>query len=121
MGILIDTHIVIWWATASPRLDSDRLSLLGQEHVIISAASIWEIAIKQASGKLDVPQAFLDDVELLDAELLSISPGHARAAGALPHHHGDPFDRMLIAQAMAERLPLMSGDRRIALYDVEVV
>lgn len=121
MAFLIDTHIVIWLATGNPRLGADRILTLESEEILISAASIWEISIKQAIGKLDVPSAFLDDVEDLDAEVLPISAIHARAAGQLPLHHADPFDRMLIAQARAERLKLMTDDRRIAKYDVEVV
>ena len=121
MAILIDTHIVIWLATGDARLAADRISLLEADDVLISAASVWEISIKQAIGKLDVPEAFLDDVENLEATMLPITASHARAAGQLPLHHADPFDRMLVAQARTERLRLMTNDRRIARYDVEVV
>ncbi len=87
----------------------------------VSAASIWEIAIKRASGKLDAPENLLDKVAEARFIELGISFEHAIRAGALPPHHGDPFDRMLVAQAQSEGLTIVTGDERVAAYDVPVL
>ena len=79
---------------------------------------MWEISIKQSTGRLRVPENFVEDVAASRLELLAITAAHAWAAGALPPHHSDPFDRMLIAQAQAEGLTVVTRDRRIALYGV---
>ncbi len=94
------------------------------QHVVpayVSAASVWEIAIKRASGKLKAPDDLLEQVALARFGELAITFGHAKLAGALPAHHSDPFDRMLIAQAQSENLMLVSNDARIAAYDVPVL
>ena len=87
----------------------------------MSAASIWEIAIKRASGKLKAPDDLLEQVALARFAELGITFEHAAHAGALPPHHADPFDRMLIAQAQSENLTLVTSDARIAAYDVPVL
>ncbi len=89
--------------------------------LFFSAASIWEIAIKRASGKLDVPNDLLDTMEERGFIELPVRSSHALIAGALPPHHRDPFDRMLVAQAQSEGFTLISGDERIAAYDVPVL
>ena len=87
----------------------------------MSAASIWEIATKRAAGKLKVPDDLLEQVAAARFGELGIAFEHAILAGALPPHHSDPFDRMLVAQAMSENLTLVTNDARIAAYDVPVL
>lgn len=87
--------------------------------VLISAATAWEISIKHALGRLRFPlDRFEEVLQQLNFDVLAIQPGHAIAAGSLPRHHDDPFDRMLIAQALTENLTLMSVDPTVARYDV---
>lgn len=88
---------------------------------MVSAVSVWEVAIKRPLGKLDAPPAFRQTLEDYGAELLSISPRHAERVADLPLHHGDPFDRLLVAQALEERLILVSGDRMLTAYGVPMV
>jgi len=89
--------------------------------VFVSTASIWEIAIKRASGRLTFPvDEFADLMRRMGFDILPILPAHAIAAAALPRHHGDPFDRMLIAQAIVETLELVSEDALIARYEVRL-
>jgi PIN domain nuclease of toxin-antitoxin system len=121
--LLVDSHALLWW-----RGDHRRLSVRAHQAIedpdvplFFSAASIWEIAIKRASGKLDVPEDLLDTMEQRGFVELPVLSRHAIIAGALPPHHGDPFDRMLVAQAQSEGLTLISGDERIAAYDVPVL
>lgn len=89
--------------------------------LFFSAASIWELAIKQAQKKLILPETLLSVLAEEDFAELSISSVHALRASALPLHHRDPFDRMLVAQAQSERLTLVTNDARIAAYDVPVL
>lgn len=86
-----------------------------------SAASIWELAIKQARGKLEMPGSLLDTLAEEKIEELKISSAHALRAGGLAHHHRDPFDRMLIAQAQVEGMTLLTGDGQCAAYDVALL
>lgn len=86
---------------------------------MVSAATAWEIAIKHALGRLDFPiERFVEFAQSMGFELLPITARHALAAGALPRHHEDPFDRMLIAQARTEGATLMTSDRKFPLYEV---
>jgi PIN domain nuclease of toxin-antitoxin system len=122
-SLLLDTHALLWSVGDTERLSgtvSDVLSA-GTVVVHVSSASIWEIAIKRASGKLRVPDDLLDQIAALKFEELGVGFAHAMRAGALPPHHKDPFDRMLVAQAQIEGLTLISNDTRIAAYDVPVV
>ncbi len=89
--------------------------------IFVSAATVWEISIKRALGKLEVPSDLLGQLELNRFEPLSMTISHAYAAGALPRHHDDPFDRMLVAQAMKEDLILLTADPRIEPYGVEIL
>lgn len=121
-GLLVDTHALIWWRSDdTAALGAEALRRLGQERVVVSAVSIWEVAIKRALGKLDAPGDLLARLETLEIELLSITGAHAERAGALPRHHGDPFDRLLVAQAGIENLALVTKDRHLAAYGVEIV
>ncbi|HZQ27964.1 MAG TPA: type II toxin-antitoxin system VapC family toxin [Acidimicrobiales bacterium] len=121
MRLLLDTHILLWWLADDPSLPArarDSISDPGTE-VLVSAATVWEIAIKRASGKLDAPDDLLEALEANAFDTLAITAAHALAAGELPAHHADPFDRMLIAQAQAETLTLVSVDARLGDYEVE--
>ena len=120
MNLLLDTHVFLWWLDDDRRLRSGVRAVIADPTnlVAVSAASVWEIAIKCAIGKLRAP----DDVPTLlrDSEFdaLPITVDHARIAGSLPRHHDDPFDRMLVAQAMLEDYTLVTHDRRIFDYEV---
>jgi len=122
LRLLLDTQVLIW-AFANPgRLPAATTDALEnyENQVLVSVASPWEIAIKAALGKLPS----IDDLELQIAdkhfELLPISLSHTAAVASLPHHHGDPFDRMLIAQAQVEGLTLVTSDREIRRYPVSL-
>lgn len=93
----------------------------GNRTLFFSVASVWELAIKQALGKLELPDSLLGTLRAEGFSELEISSDHALRAGALPRHHGDPFDRMLVAQAQSEGLTLVSGDERMAPYGVPVL
>lgn len=120
--LLLDTHVFLWWKAVSPRLrDEARQAIAHAEAVFVSAASAWEAAIKAGLGRLELPDRFEAGVEESGFEKLPITFGHAEAAGALPPHHRDPFDRMLVAQAQAERLVLVTHDRQFKPYEVQVL
>jgi PIN domain nuclease of toxin-antitoxin system len=123
MRLLLDTHVLLWWLADDDLLaDATRDSIAdGDNLVVVSAATAWEIAIKQSIGRLDAPDDLLDVLRSNDFEGLSITPAHALAAGRLPLHHRDPFDRMLIAQAIAEELTVVTIDERFGHYDVELL
>jgi PIN domain nuclease of toxin-antitoxin system len=89
--------------------------------VLVSVASFWEIAIKAALGKLEAPDDLPERAERLGFELLPVTVEHAWQVRSLPHHHGDPFDRLLIAQASVERVPIVTADLAFADYDVSVI
>lgn len=123
MNVLIDTHILLWWLADDPRLPPLARSViaLSDNAIMVSAASAWEISIKKAAGRLEAPDNLLDVLNDNDFDTLPITATHALAAGALPAHHADPFDRMLIAQARLEALTLASVDSRFPLYDVTLL
>jgi len=93
-----------------------------ENQLLVSSVTVWEIAIKRAAGRLVFPVEQLDDVaRRMGFDMLPILWAHAIAAGALPRHHADPFDRMLIAQAVVENLVLVTNDRGMTRYDVRVL
>jgi len=105
MNLLLDTHILLWWRDDNASLPVNaREAIADTDNVIIlSAAVIWEIRIKQAIGKLNIAPNFYHVIKKQGFEMLAITSDHAHAVGDLPEHHRDPFDRILIAQAILER------------------
>jgi len=127
MRLLIDTHILLWWLFDDPKLGAgarERLADL-DNIVLVSAASAWEIATKARLGKLpeagDVPEALGRYVARCGFTELPVSLAHAQSAGLLPGPHQDPFDRMLIAQAQLESIPLITDDPTFKSYDVTIL
>lgn len=121
--LLLDTHVILWWRGDYRRI-SERAqdAIADPDHVLLfSAASIWEMAIKRATGKLRMPPNVVDTLKQRGFSELHMSSRHGLNAGALPAHHGDPFDRMLVAQAQSEHLTLVTNDARIAAYDVPLL
>ena len=117
MKLLLDTHVLLWALVDDPRLTSSQVNAIENGNIYLSAASIWEIGIKNALGKLDVPGNFTEAIANAGCRQLPISWAHARAAAALPMHHSDPFDRMIIAQAMLEDLTVLSSDTKFRAYE----
>ncbi len=121
--VLLDSHALIWWLLDHQKLGPKARHEIAdpRNQIYVSAASVWEIAIKQAAGKLS---GFEDLETLVDDQgfhSLSINLYHAQSAGALPKHHADPFDRMLVAQAQAEGLIFMTADGLIQPYGIRTI
>jgi PIN domain nuclease of toxin-antitoxin system len=120
MRILLDTHIFIWAVTDDPRLTSAARALIeAADSVYVSAASIWEIAIKSALGKIDADaEEMAQAIKESGFVELSVSPPHAVQVARLPllNSHKDPFDRLLVAQSMTEPLVLLSADTKVLAY-----
>ncbi|MBK9005609.1 MAG: type II toxin-antitoxin system VapC family toxin [Anaerolineae bacterium] len=127
MKLLFDTHTFLWWNTEDPRLSARAADLIadGKNEIFLSVASVWEISIKAAKGKLVLPeppeQYISNRMNLYQIQSLPVLIRHAVKVYELPAHHRDPFDRLLIAQSQAESMPLISVDSDIQKYDVEVV
>lgn len=122
MRLLLDTHIVLWAMADDARLPAALRDAIAQAGALfISAATVWEVAIKSALGKLDVPPDLFDRALAAGAQPLPITWTHARAVAGLPPHHADPFDRLLIAQARTDDLALVSVDRQFRAYDVALL
>lgn len=123
MNLLLDTHALLWWLGDDPSLSDEARAAIRAEDstVMVSAASAWEISIKRSLGKLEAPSDLVRQLELNRFEPLPITVAHAESAGTLPPHHDDPFDRMLIAQALAESLTLVTKDPRFDFYGVAIV
>ena len=123
MKLLLDTHAVLWFLRGDERLSESARRHLADEanRVLLSAAVAWEISIKRSLGKLVAPPDYVS--ALLDAGVqpLAISVEHARAVERLPAHHRDPFDRMLVAQAIVEGAALVSRDEALRPYDVTLI
>ena len=118
---LADTHVLLWSLGDDPVLSrSHRDILVSDAQVFVSAASIWEIAIKRSLGKLDAPGDLMEVIARADFGRLPITFAHAAAVAALPFHHRDPFDRMLIAQAEVEGLVILTVDPQFVAYDVRL-
>lgn len=123
MRLLLDTHALLSLLFADGGLSRSAEDAMEQRdaELVVSVVSVWEIAIKRSVGKLDAPEDVLKRIEKTGAELLSITGRHAEAVAALPFHHRDPFDRLLIAQAKLEGCAVITKDPAFAAYGVPVV
>ena len=123
MRLLLDSHVLLWWLDGDVRLGPGLREVIrdARTFVHISAASIWELEIKAALGRLAVTFDLNEDVSANGFLPLAISAEHAVTAARLPRHHRDPFDRMLIGQSQIEGLVLVTEDPKIALYDVPLL
>ncbi len=125
MRLLLDTHTFLWFVLKDPRLSEPALTLMKNldNELLISPASYWEIAIKVSIGKYQIPDSFQTWMEqqLLtnDLNILPIQVAHAAKVATLPFHHRDPFDRLLIAQALVEDIPVISLDGKFDQYSVK--
>jgi len=122
VSLLLDTHVFLWWREASGRIGEDARRAIAQAEIVyVSAASAWEVAIKVALGKLDIPGPLESAVQESEFEQLPITFAHASRLAGLYAHHGDPFDRMLVAQAATEGLTIVTHDRKLAPYGVPTI
>jgi len=126
LNLLLDTHVALWAITDSPKLSREARNLIQSPKttVWISAASVWEIAIKHALGRGDIPVSSQDAVRYFQESgyrFLPIEPEHAVAVEGLAAHHQDPFDRILVAQALVEPMRLMTHDPMVALYSDTII
>jgi PIN domain nuclease of toxin-antitoxin system len=123
MRLLLDANSFLWWVTGSPRLSVAARDAIsdGANKTCVAIGSLWEIAIKRSLGKLQFPHEFEPVLRDEGFDLLPITYAHLHALEALPLHHRDPFDRLLIAQALAERIPVATADQQFAVYGVELL
>jgi PIN domain nuclease of toxin-antitoxin system len=127
MRYLLDTHVLLWAINSPERLAAATVEALTAEGSALwfSVASYWEICIKQSLGKLRLAEGWPDTIERAlkanDIQWLPIQTTHCRAVLELDHHHRDPFDRMLVAQALVEDLVIATSDRRIQRYPVQTL
>jgi PIN domain nuclease of toxin-antitoxin system len=120
-GYLADTHVILWSWHQREELPSKYADILASDSLVYaSIVSIWEISIKVGIGKLRTVDHVTENLRQTGFIILPIEPRHAEAVRHLPHHHRDPFDRMLIAQAMSENLQVLTVDRNFPLYDITV-
>jgi len=123
MNLLLDTHVLLWWLNDQPILSKKSRTAIaeGKNLVFVSAVVVWEIKIKEALGKLEIPGNFKRVLESQPFEMLDITVEHAHAVKDLPAHHRDPFDRMLVAQAKVEGFTLLTHDARLKKYKVSLM
>jgi PIN domain nuclease of toxin-antitoxin system len=123
LRLLLDTHSLLALLSSDYPLSPAAREAMERPdaELVVSAVSVWEIAIKRAIGKLVAPEDLLERIDEAAAEVLSVTPRHAHATGELPLHHRDPFDRLLISQARLEGCVIVTGDRALTLYGVPVV
>jgi PIN domain nuclease of toxin-antitoxin system len=125
MNLLLDTHALLWALTDDSKLSERVRELLPHADTWLSVASLWEILIKTQSGKISLPQPtgpfLMSKLQLNGVRLLHIKPDHVLRVESLPNHHRDPFDRILIAQSLEEKLPVVTADRIFARYPVQLI
>lgn len=124
MRILIDTHILIWHLEGNAQLSPDRRNIIADaaNNILISKVSLWEIAVKLSLGKLQLAKSLkeiISEIEFSTSELLPIENDHILSVASLPFHHKDPFDRLMIAQALTENIPVITSDPDFASYGVK--
>ncbi len=123
MNFLLDTHVLIWALENNPTLSDGAGSSItsGENMVFVSSISVWEIGIKRSLGKLNAPDNLQEELELHRFTPLNITHKHADLAARLPLIHKDPFDRMLVAQAIVENLIVITRDEQIGMYSVKTI
>ena len=124
MKLLLDSHVVLWWFARPEGLRKQALTAVEsvENELFVSAASWWELAIKRSLKRLSFDQVAISNLlDRANARRLAITFDHAESAAALPNHHADPFDRMLVAQALAEDLTLLTRDKELARYGVPLL
>ena len=123
MRLLLDTHLVYWFYYETKRLpDEARRLIQDADSNYVSAASIWEIAIKSKLGKINAnPKRILESIPISGFRSLSVRPVHAAAVADLPLYHADPFDRLLVAQSICEPLRLVTSDEKLKQYSDQVI
>ncbi len=123
MNLLLDTHVLIWALENNSTLSGNARAAIiaGENMVFISSASVWEISIKKTLGKLKAPDNLTEEIKLHRFTQLNMNFEHAQLAGELPDIHKDPFDRMLIAQAIIEKLTLVTRDGFFSEYNVNLL
>ena len=131
MRLLLDTHIALWAASDDAKLSRAARVMIGdpENTILVSTIALWEIAIKQALRgrrvvKDPLPLTLADAIEAFNKsgfDVLDMTPDHVQALAILPLYHGDPFDRMLVAQARAESLSLLTNDRKLPAYSASVI
>lgn len=123
MSLLLDTHALLWWRSDTAKLRPETYAMIsnGDRPVLVSHATLWEIAIKTALGKLEVPDDLVQLCHQDDFILLPVDLPHIAALRDLPQLHRDPFDRMLVAQARVEGLTLVTNNANMMRYDVKVM
>lgn len=123
MSFLLDTHILLWFLENDSKLSTQvREVIINPKNIIfVSAISAWEISIKQSLGKLIAPNNLEEALRFSRLEVLAMKLAHAIKVSDLPMHHKDPFDRMLIAQALVEGLTIITVDHKFKLYDVPLL
>jgi PIN domain nuclease of toxin-antitoxin system len=121
--VLLDTHIFLWWNSDPGMISGPLRDVIAEpsNEIYVSAASVWEIGIKRAIGKLRFAQRIVQSILAHRFQLLPISGEHAEHAAELPLHHADPFDRLLVAQAYLERMILGTQDLKMRPYEVPTV
>jgi PIN domain nuclease of toxin-antitoxin system len=121
--LLLDSHVLLWLITANPAIP--RRTVVGlldeRNELLISAVSVWELEVKRLKGRLVAPDDMLDRAEGAGFRFVDLTPDNALDAARLPRHHGDPFDRLLVAQAQGEAATLVTHDARLAAYAVPVM
>jgi PIN domain nuclease of toxin-antitoxin system len=123
LRLLLDTHAALWWLRNDGDLGEAAIDELADESndVLLSAVVVWEIAVKRALGKLEASEDVIQMIRSYDVRGLPITLAHAAEVERLPPHHRDPFDRMLVAQAMLEGAAIVSRDEKLRPYDVEII
>ena len=126
MNLLLDTHVFLWFVAGDQRLSANARQALeaADAELFLSAASIWEMAIKSSLGRLTLPlplDEYIAEKLIQGVRVLPVDWTHAAAVEKMPFHHRDPFDRLLIAQATAENLPLVSADPEFRAYKVKLI
>ena len=123
MILLLDAHALLWWLADDPQLDAAATRSIADPStgVLVSAATVWEIEVKRAAGRLRAPTPLLDAIRESGMDTLPVTALDAVTAAELPMHHSDPFDRMLVAQAQRLDALIVSRDRALQEYDVDVL